>query len=693
MIKYLFRFTFISGLLLALIADSVAQHNLTLELVFDRYRSETTWELTNASDDIVSSGGDYGDNFGSDGAYPHPPIAIEDLPDGDYTITIFDDFGDGICCSYGEGSYTLINDSDETIIVVGGAFGNSESTSFSLPYVAPAAGCIDPEAVNFDPEAEVDDGSCEYLTTALSITLEPWATGLSSPLAMKHAGDERLFVCEQNSGLVRVLDADGNIISNFINMSSSINSSGNEQGLLGIAFHPNYSENGYFFLNYTNNSGNTEVKRFTVSDDDPNVADPNSGLLIIRINQPFGNHNAGDLEFGPDGYLYLPMGDGGSAGDPQNNAQNTTSYLGKILRLDVDGDDFPSDANRNYAIPPDNPFLDQSNILDEIWAIGMRNPWRFSFDRETQDMWIADVGQNAFEEINMQPADSDGGENYGWRCYEGFNEYNTSGCESSESYTDPILEFNQSEYGWCSISGGYVYRGEQYPLLQGYYLVTDYCGPTFYAVRQNALGNWVAELVNDQFSGFNGVVGFGEDFNGELYAIKISNGTIYRVEEPCSASIPVILEDGPLLTSSAGQSYQWLLDGNLIEGATEQSYLTEETGTYSVVVDNGNGCVVESNEVDVVISSIEEESPISALTISPNPSAGQVVIRAELIIEGNMDIQVFDGAGRLVHRESVGRVSGSVLQSFDLSNLSEGIYLMKVNIDSVSKAQRMVILK
>lgn len=693
MMKLLLRFTFISGFLLALFTDGAAQHNLTLELVFDQYRSETSWELTDTDDNVVSSGGDYGADFGSSGANPHPPIAIEDLPDGEYTFTIFDEYGDGMCCQYGDGSYTLINDSDEAIIVSGGAFGDSESTSFSLPYVAPPAGCTDPEAVNFNPEADVDDGSCEYLTTPLSINLEPWATGLSSPLAMKHAGDERLFVCEQNSGLVRVLDEDGNILGNFINVSSSINSSGSEQGLLGIAFHPNYSENGYFYLNYTNTSGNTEVKRFTVSDEDPNIADPNSGHLIIRINQPFGNHNAGGLEFGPDGYLYLPMGDGGSAGDPDNYAQTTTSYLGKILRLDVDGDDFPEDDDRNYAIPPDNPFLDDSNILDEIWALGMRNPWKFSFDRETNDLWIADVGQNAFEEINLQPANSEGGENYGWRCYEGFNEYNTTGCEPAEFYTDPILEFNQSEYGWCSISGGYVYRGEQYPLLQGYYLVTDYCGPTFYAVRQNALGDWGAELVNDQFSGFNGVVGFGEDIDGELYAIRISNGTIYRVEEPCSASIPVITEDGPLLTSSAGETYQWLLDGNLIEGATEQTYLADETGAYSVVVDDGNGCVVESDEVDVVVSSVEEGSLISELTISPNPSAGQVIVRADLLKEGDMDIQVFDGAGRLVHSESVGQVSGDVLQSFDLSNLSEGIYLMKVNIDTESTSQRIVILK
>src|SRR6056297_3136281 len=252
MMKLLLRFTFIFGLLFTLFVDSVAQNNLTLELVFDRYRSETSWELTDSNDDVVSSGGDYGGDFGSNGEYPHPPISISDLADGEYTFTIFDDYPDGMCCSYGDGSYTLINDLDDATIASGGSFGASESTSFSLPFVAPPAGCTDPEAVNFDPEADVDDGSCEYLTTPLSINLEPWATGLSSPLAMKHAGDDRLFVCEQNSGRVRMLDADGNILNTFIDVGSSIASSGNEQGLLGIAFHPNYSDNGYFYLNYTN---------------------------------------------------------------------------------------------------------------------------------------------------------------------------------------------------------------------------------------------------------------------------------------------------------------------------------------------------------------------------------------------------------------------------------------------------------
>jgi len=694
MMKKNYIWLLVFGLAFSMSYEALAQNNLTLELVFDRYRSETSWELTDDQGNVMDSGGDYGPDFGSNGEYPHPPIAIENLPDGDYVFTIFDEWGDGMCCQYGNGSYTLIQDSDEVVIVTGGAFGDDESTAFTLPFVAPPAGCTDPDAVNYDSEAVMDDGSCEYLTSPLSINLVPFATGLSNPLALKHAGDERLFVCEQNSALVKVLDEDGDVISTFINVSSIVNSSGSERGLLGIAFHPDYANNGYFYLNYTNNQGNTEVRRYTVSGDNPNVADPNSGHLIIRINQPYSNHNAGDLEFGPDGYLYIPMGDGGSGGDPQNFSQNPGSLLGKMLRIDVDNDDFPADPLKNYAIPADNPYVDDSVVLDEIWAFGLRNPWRFSFDRETNDMWIADVGQNLYEEVNFTPASSIGGENYGWRCYEGFNEYNTAGCGPEEDYFFPVFEFAQNQYSWCSVSGGYVYRGNDYPLLNGKYLVTDYCGPTFYAISQNGMGEWIAELVNEQFSGqFSGFVAFGEDVNGEMYAVRLTNGTIYRIEEPCSAFIPVITEDGSTLTSTPGESYQWLLEGILIEGATDQTYVADATGNYTVVVDAGNGCIVESEPVNVLVSSIAEVTLFDQLTFSPNPSTGQFYLRAELQRQDEMNIELYDNTGRLVHRTAIGWVSGQVHRAIDLSNLSEGVYLAKVYLGQDWETKRLVIVR
>lgn len=682
----------LTTLLFGFLHTATAQNDLTVNLVFDRYRSETSWELTDASSATVAEGADYGTDFGSSGAYPNDPIAIENLPDGDYTFTIIDEYGDGMCCSYGQGSYQLVNDADGGVIASGGTYEDDESTAFTLPFVAPVSGCTDPDAVNYNPDAETDDGSCQYLTTPISITLEPFATGLSNPVGMKHAGDDRLFVCEQNSGKVKILDENGSVIGDLINVSSSI-ANGGERGLLGIAFHPDFAENGYFFLNFTNNSGNTEITRYTVPEATPNQADPNSGQLVIRINQPYSNHNAGDLHFGPDGYLYVPMGDGGSGGDPQNNAQSATSLLGKILRLDIDGDDFPSDNNKNYAIPTDNPFVESGEYLPEVWATGMRNPWRFSFDRETGDLWIGDVGQSAYEEVNLQLAESTGGENYGWRCYEGFHNYNTSGCESFENYEAPIIEFGQSEFGWCSVIGGYVYHGAQYPLLDGLYFTTDYCGGDIYAIKSNANGEWTKEMVNDQYApGFTGYVGFGEDVNGELYLLR-DNGTIYRIEEPCSASIPVITEDGSQLSSSEGVSYQWLLNGQIIEGATEQNYTVEQNGNYSVVVDNGNGCVVESEGITVVISSLVANTLLNQLTVSPNPTAGSVRVSGEFASEGEMNIQVIDGTGRIVKNVSFGRVNGSVNQSIDLNGLGEGIYFLNVYLNNNRTTKRIAVVR
>ncbi|TAE46171.1 MAG: hypothetical protein EAZ89_20620, partial [Bacteroidetes bacterium] len=249
------------------------------------------------------------------------------------------------------------------------------------------------------------------------LALAPLATGLNRPVDIASAGDSRLFVVEQR-GTIQIINADGTMLTTpFLDIDARVNSTGNEQGLLGLVFHPNYALNGYFFVNYTRSpSGYTRVSRFQTTAANPNIADPNSELVLLEIEQPYENHNAGDLAFGPDGYLYIPMGDGGSGGDPGNRAQNGLTLLGKMIRIDVNAG-FP------YTIPPSNPFLNDPGVRDEVWSIGLRNPWRFSFDRLTGDMWIADVGQGIYEEINVEPAGSAGGLNYGWRCYEGAHAY------------------------------------------------------------------------------------------------------------------------------------------------------------------------------------------------------------------------------------------------------------------------------
>lgn len=341
---------------------------------------------------------------------------------------------------------------------------------------------------------------------AQEFTLELFAQGFSAPVEIATAGDDRLFVVQQG-GLIRILNSDGTINpAPFLNVTSII-STGGEKGLLGLAFAPDYETSGRFYINYTNTSGNTVISRYTVSDN-PNVANPD-GDPLLTIEQPFGNHNGGCINFGPDGYLWISMGDGGSGGDPNNNGQNTAVLLGKMLRIDVSGED--------YTIPDDNPVLSGS-FPNEVWAYGLRNAWKFSFDSETNDVWIADVGQNVIEEINKR-ASTEAGLNYGWRCYEGNNAYNTSGCDAPETMIFPVATYNHSG-GRCSITGGYVYRGATYPNLVGKYFFADYCsGQIGWVDEENNL-----EFLTETSSNFTT---FGQDATGQLYVG--GSGQIFKI--------------------------------------------------------------------------------------------------------------------------------------------------------------------
>lgn len=341
--------------------------------------------------------------------------------------------------------------------------------------------------------------------TAQEFELQPFASGLSSPVGIAHAGDDRLFVVQQG-GQIRIINADGTINQTpFLNISSII-VSGGEQGLLGLAFHPDYETNGRFFVNYTNPSGDTVIARYQVSDD-PNVASP-TGTVLLTIEQPFSNHNGGDIHFGPDGYLWISMGDGGSGGDPQDNGQDINSLLGKMLRINVDG--------ATYTSPADNPFVGTDGA-DEIWSYGLRNAWKFSFDRENGDVWIADVGQNAIEEINHESS-TEPAINYGWRCYEGNSPYNLDGCAAQETMTFPVATYNHSD--GCSITGGYVYRGTSYPNLTGKYFFGDFCSKEVGWVDED---NNLEFLVNSNIS----ITAFGQDASGELYVV--GSGQVLKI--------------------------------------------------------------------------------------------------------------------------------------------------------------------
>lgn len=348
-----------------------------------------------------------------------------------------------------------------------------------------------------------------------ALDLQLFATGFTRPIDIQNAGDDRLFIVEQD-GVIKIID--GGVTSPTPFLSIAVNSVGNEQGLLGLAFHPDYANNGYFFVNYTLPNRSTQISRFQVSSD-PDIADSSSELSILTVAQPFANHNGGCLQFGADGYLYIGLGDGGDANDPQNLAQNPTRLLGKMLRIDIND----TNGSINYVIPDDNPFVSDSSIRDEIWAIGLRNPWKFSFDASTDELWIADVGQNDIEEINKAAAGVSG-QNYGWRCYEGNADFNTSGCNDVSTYTFPLADYSHTNDGAfkCSVTGGYVYRGSTYTSMVGSYIFADFCS--------NELA-YINSTNTIQFAGSfsGGLSSFGEDMNKELYVAALNTGIIYRV--------------------------------------------------------------------------------------------------------------------------------------------------------------------
>lgn len=356
---------------------------------------------------------------------------------------------------------------------------------------------------------------------APEVELVTLASGLPGITSIAHAGDARLFLTEQ-AGRIVVWDGSRVLPAAFLDVTPLV-SCCQERGLLSVAFHPRYSQTGFFFVDYTNTAGDTVIARYRVSTSNPDRADATSGVILLTIAQPFANHNGGELQFGPDGYLYVGMGDGGSANDPMCNAQRDTSLLGKLLRIDVDSH---AGSAPFYAIPSDNPFRPGGGPPNEVWAKGLRNPWRFSFDRATGDLWIGDVGQDAREEIDMEPRGSAGGRNYGWKLMEGTicGGGGASGCSApapppcgSPAYTAPVFEYPHAG-GDCSVTGGYLYRGSEMPGFAGLYFYGDFC-----TGRLRVSGReLVARAPN--------LSTFGEDVAGELY-LATTDGLFARIRE------------------------------------------------------------------------------------------------------------------------------------------------------------------
>ncbi len=449
-----------------------------------------------------------------------------------------------------------------------------------------------------------------------------------NPVDLQHAtdGTDRIFVVEQ-SGIIKVFENNGNTTTakTFLDIRDRV-TSGGETGLLGLAFHPDYASNGYFYVDYTTpNPLRTHISRFKVSAD-PDSADASSELVLLEIVQPFSNHNGGRVSFGPDGYLYIGMGDGGSAGDPNNNAQNRAVLLGKILRIDVDN---PS-GGLNYGIPADNPFAGNTQgWREELYSFGMRNPWRFSFDPVTSKLWCGDVGQNAWEEIDTITS----GGNYGWRCYEGNHEYNMTGCTGTD-YLFPIWEYSHSD--GCSITGGFVYRGSRRPELTGTYMYGDYCSSKVWSLDFSGV-NLSNNLTGTASAS---ILSFGTDINNELY-ICCSNGTIYEFQSAIIA--PTNLQAGSGEAGTIDLSWEDNSDNetgfriqrkdstNIFSdvgtvGANETTFSDNvsdiTTYTYRVIAYNDSAVSNYSNEAEIVVTSV----PVNLISFSGQVSGSKVML-------------------------------------------------------------------
>jgi glucose/arabinose dehydrogenase len=348
------------------------------------------------------------------------------------------------------------------------------------------------------------------------ISLVPVVRGLKKPTHITHAGDNsgRLFLTEQKG---EILIIKNNRISErpFLDIRTRVGCCG-ERGLLSTAFPEDYLSKKYFYVNYTNKKGNTVIARYRLTSN-PDTADPDSEEILLTIRQPFSNHNGGQIAFGPDGYLYIGTGDGGLAGDPLNNGQDPGALLGKILRIDVESGVSP------YAVPADNPFVKNKKYRPEIWALGLRNPWRFSFDRNSGDLYIADVGQDKYEEVSFQPSNSRGGENYGWSILEGTHCYGSSMCRKT-GMVIPVAEYDHSQ--GCSITGGMVYRGKSVPSLKGIYLYSDYCSGRIWGLKKSGTA-WLNRLLLN--SGLS-VSTFGENEKGDIFLADYGTGDIYRIK-------------------------------------------------------------------------------------------------------------------------------------------------------------------
>jgi len=580
---------------------------------------------------------------------------------------------------------------------------------------------------------------------ALQLATTRAASGLSQPVYVTApSGDnQRLFIVEQVSAKIKILENGVVLPTPFLNLDPRVGNGGGEQGLLGMAFHPNYAQNGYFYVNYTNNSGNTVIARYSVTSN-PDSADYNSEFIILQLAQPYSNHNGGNLQFGPDGYLWIGTGDGGSAYDPGNRAQNGMELLGKMLRLDVN-------SGSPYGIPPSNPFVSTPGMRPEIWAIGMRNPWRYAFDRLTGDLYIADVGQNQWEEIDFQPA-GQGGQNYGWRVWEGNHLTGYTGLSTIvPSVTPPIYEYAHTG-GACSVTGGYVYRGSAIPQLQGTYFFADFCNNQIWSFKYvggsvTQYTNRTAELAPGGGLSIGSISSFGEDAAGEMYICDLYGGEVFKIV--ASVEINLTPDNAPITIPPSGGTFtydvsvknhettaqtfdgwidlvfpdssvfgpvilrtglQLAANGTIIRNDLSQAIpasfpagtyvMRAQTGVYPNDAWSLSSFTFEkaaSGSVGLASLSSQLEAGFNSsiiTSVSPNPFNPTTAISFQLSADSFVNLTVYDIAGRKVAELANGQQEAGVHRlTFDGSNLSTGVYLARIQVGDQEQVARMMLVK
>jgi glucose/arabinose dehydrogenase len=567
---------------------------------------------------------------------------------------------------------------------------------------------------------------------------------------------QRLFIVEQVTAQIKILQNGVVLATPFLDLNSLVINNGGEQGLLGLAFHPNYAANGYFYVNYTANSGNSVTARYQVSAN-PNIANPASALILLNIPDPYSNHNGGCLAFGPDGYLYLGLGDGGSGFDPQNRAQNGLTMWGKMLRLDVN-------SGNPYGIPPTNPFVGNPNMLPEIWSIGLRNPWRWSFDRTNGNLYIGDVGQSAWEEVDYQPAGV-GGRNWGWRLWEGNHATGLSGLSTIvPTVTFPIHEYDHGG-GRCSVTGGYVYRGPTIGDLQGTYFFADYCSDQIWSFRYNgsSLSEFQERTTELTPLGFTlgAISSFGEDAVGEIYLCDLSGGEVFKVIPALDLTLTPI--NPPIVIPAGGGAFSFTVqidnrashslnfDGWIMQYTPLGQWQGPMLGPINLTVQSGITVTRQRNQsvpstappgvytyrgyVGVYATNTkwdsssltysklgvgdwglgvgdwsctgepfpgEEFPPLSrgdrgdllSVAASPNPFNASTAISYELRAASHTILKVYDVSSKLVATLVDGwREAGTHEVPFDGSRLASGMYLVRMQAGNVSEVKKMMLVK